>query len=36
MGVKAPFPEFLEPELATSISKVPSGERWIHEIKFDG
>jgi bifunctional non-homologous end joining protein LigD len=36
IGVKAPFPGFIEPELATSISKVPSGERWIHEIKFDG
>jgi len=22
--------------LATSVDKVPSGERWIHEIKFDG
>jgi bifunctional non-homologous end joining protein LigD len=22
--------------LATSIDKVPSGEQWIHEIKFDG
>jgi bifunctional non-homologous end joining protein LigD len=22
--------------LATSIEKVPAGERWIHEIKFDG
>jgi bifunctional non-homologous end joining protein LigD len=22
--------------LATWIEKVPSGERWIHEIKFDG
>jgi bifunctional non-homologous end joining protein LigD len=21
--------------LATSIEKVPSGQRWIHEIKFD-
>ena len=27
---------FIEPELATSIDKVPSGECWIHEIKFDG
>src|SRR6266403_2231453 len=36
IGVKAPFPGFIEPELATSIEKVPSGERWIHEIKFDG
>jgi len=36
IGVKAPFPRFIEPRLATSIEKVPSGERWIHEIKFDG
>jgi bifunctional non-homologous end joining protein LigD len=36
IGVKAPFPGFIEPELATSIEKVPSGNRWIHEIKFDG
>jgi bifunctional non-homologous end joining protein LigD len=35
-GVKAPFPGFIEPALATSIDKVPSGERWVHEIKFDG
>ena len=27
---------FIEPALATSIEKVPNGERWIHEIKFDG
>jgi bifunctional non-homologous end joining protein LigD len=33
---KAPYPGFIEPALATSIEKVPSGERWIHEIKFDG
>jgi bifunctional non-homologous end joining protein LigD len=36
IGVKAPFPGFVEPALATSTDKVPSGERWIHEIKFDG
>jgi len=36
IGVKAPFPGFIEPALATSIEKVPSGERWMHEIKFDG
>jgi bifunctional non-homologous end joining protein LigD len=36
IGVKAPFPGFIEPALATSTEKVPSGERWIHEIKFDG
>jgi bifunctional non-homologous end joining protein LigD len=36
VGVKAPLPGFVEPALATSIGKVPSGDRWIHEIKFDG
>ena len=36
IGVKAAFPGFIEPALASSIEKVPSGERWIHEIKFDG
>ncbi|MCS3727331.1 MULTISPECIES: non-homologous end-joining DNA ligase [Bradyrhizobium] len=36
IGVKAPFPGFVEPALASSIEKVPSGARWIHEIKFDG
>ena len=33
---KAPYPGFIEPELATSVDRVPSGARWIHEIKFDG
>jgi bifunctional non-homologous end joining protein LigD len=27
---------FIEPALATSIERVPSGARWVHEIKFDG
>jgi bifunctional non-homologous end joining protein LigD len=36
IGVKAPDPGFVEPALASSVDKVPSGERWIHEIKFDG
>ena len=36
IGTKAPLPGFVEPALATSIAKVPSGDRWIHEIKFDG
>jgi bifunctional non-homologous end joining protein LigD len=35
-GIKANYPGFIEPTLATSIAKVPSGERWVHEIKFDG
>ena len=36
IGIKAPLPGFIEPALASGIDKVPSGERWIHEIKFDG
>jgi bifunctional non-homologous end joining protein LigD len=36
IGVKASYPGFIEPELATSVDRVPSGARWIHEIKFDG
>jgi bifunctional non-homologous end joining protein LigD len=36
IGLKAPFPGFLDPALAKSIDNVPSGNRWIHEIKFDG
>ena len=36
IGTKAPYPGFIEPALATSIEKVPSGDRWVHEIKFDG
>src|ERR1700743_3184731 len=36
IGIKAHYPGFIEPALATTITKVPSGERWLHEIKFDG
>jgi bifunctional non-homologous end joining protein LigD len=36
IGVKAPLPGFIDPALATAIGRVPSGTRWIHEIKFDG
>jgi bifunctional non-homologous end joining protein LigD len=35
IGVKAPLPGFIEPALASAMDRVPSGERWIHEIKFD-
>ena len=33
---KAALPDFVEPALATLKPKAPSGERWVHEIKFDG
>ena len=30
------LPAFLEPSLASSCEKPPSGPKWIHEIKYDG
>jgi bifunctional non-homologous end joining protein LigD len=36
LGVKTAFPGFIHPALATKIEKVPAGDRWLHEIKFDG
>lgn len=27
---------FIKPQLATLGSKAPSGDQWLHEIKFDG
>jgi bifunctional non-homologous end joining protein LigD len=32
---KAP-PAFQEPQLATLVDEVPSGDSWIHEYKYDG
>jgi len=36
-GAKStPFPNFIEPMLATLGSKVPSGPGYVHEVKLDG
>ena len=32
----APMPKFRQPQLATLVDAVPAGNRWMHEIKFDG
>lgn len=32
----APLPKFRKPQLATLVADVPAGNRWMHEIKFDG
>jgi bifunctional non-homologous end joining protein LigD len=32
----ASIPDFVAPELCTSVERPPSGEGWCHEIKFDG
>jgi bifunctional non-homologous end joining protein LigD len=36
VGIKAPYPGFIPPALATAVDAVPRGARWSHEIKFDG
>lgn len=36
MSRKEPLPDFIAPCLATLTRTAPSGEQWIHEIKFDG
>jgi bifunctional non-homologous end joining protein LigD len=33
---KSSMPRFIEPALASLSLKPPGGERWLHEIKFDG
>ena len=33
---KAKLPDFIPPELATLVKEPPSGDRWLHELKFDG
>ena len=30
------LPRFIAPELATLVEKAPEGDRWLHEVKFDG
>jgi len=33
---KAPLPPMVRPQLATLVPYPPSGDGWLHEIKFDG
>jgi bifunctional non-homologous end joining protein LigD len=35
-AVAAPFPTAPRPQLATLSKEVPSGDDWLHEIKYDG
>jgi bifunctional non-homologous end joining protein LigD len=32
----AALPKFVPPELATLVDQAPSGEGWLHEMKYDG
>jgi bifunctional non-homologous end joining protein LigD len=33
---KSRLPDFVAPQLATLVDRVPQGDDWLHEIKFDG
>lgn len=33
---KAALPDFVAPQLATLVPDAPSGDDWLHELKFDG
>lgn len=33
---KIAMPEFVRPQLATLVDKPPTGDEWVHELKFDG
>lgn len=35
-AIKSAMPRFIEPCLATLVTKPPKGDAWVHEIKFDG
>ena len=35
-GRKAPLPDFSAPQLATLVGSPPSGDAWLHELKYDG
>ena len=33
---KSEMPGFIKPQLATLKATAPSGDQWLHEVKFDG
>ncbi|MFL9839725.1 DNA ligase D [Sphingomonas sp. ST-64] len=35
-SASAPAPSFRDPQLATLVDSVPSGNGWLHEMKYDG
>ena len=36
MPKRIEMPGFIKPQLATLKTKAPKGDRWLHEIKYDG
>ena len=35
-STQGPLPRFVKPQLATLVDAVPTGNDWLHEIKYDG
>jgi len=35
-GNRGKMPKFVEPQLCTLVDSVPTGNEWLHEIKYDG
>jgi len=35
-AVKSALPRFVAPQLATLVKEPPTGDEWLHELKFDG
>jgi len=35
-GRRSPMPESVSPQLAVKVARVPQGENWIYEMKYDG
>jgi bifunctional non-homologous end joining protein LigD len=36
LAKQIPFPEFIEHSVASLANETPAGDRWLHEIKWDG
>lgn len=36
IGIEAPWPDSFLPAMASLVSRLPEGDQWISEIKFDG
>jgi ATP-dependent DNA ligase len=34
--IKSGLPAFIRPQLSKLVEVPPSGDNWVHEIKFDG
>jgi bifunctional non-homologous end joining protein LigD len=34
-STEAKLPQFIPPQLATLVKEPPSGDEWLHELKFD-